>query len=173
MTAADKYYLKAKDLYPYIIDDALDALDYGLSHDETHAGLLNLKGEICHRDLKQFATARECFGMALFYDPAFVDTYYNYVRLLCDLDEAQAAEKLVAKALTIKGIDKSRIWHLEALVYEKQRMYTMALASLGNALQHCQDKDRYSFYKDEEKRVKKKSKPAAKVVEEKSEKVPA
>jgi hypothetical protein len=42
MTAADKYYLKAKDYYPYEIEEALEALEYGLSADETHAGLLTL-----------------------------------------------------------------------------------------------------------------------------------
>lgn len=159
MTAADKYYLKAKDCYPYEIEEALEALEYGLSYDETHAGLLALKGKICHRDLRQFTIARECFELALYHDSQFVDTYYNYIRLLCELEEAKMAEKLVARALTVKGIDKAKIWHLEALVYEKQNMYTLALASLNNALEYSQDKDFYSFLQDEKKRVKKKSKP--------------
>ena len=151
------------------MEEALDALEYGLSSDESHAGLLTLKGEICHRDLKQFDTAKECFELALYHDAAFVETYYNYVKLLYELDEAKAAEKLIVRALTVKGIDKAKMWHLEALVYEKQRMYTIAMASLSNALEYCQDKELYSFYKDERKRVKKKSKPANNSVEQESE----
>lgn len=160
MTAADKYYLKARELYPYDMDDVVEALDYGLSHDDAHAGLLNLRGEITYHNLRQLHAAREIFELALYHDPQYADTYYNLIRLLCDLDEAQAAERLIARALMVKGIDKARIWHLEALIYEKQQMYTIALASLGNALRYCQDDDRRSFYKAEQKRVRKKSKPA-------------
>jgi tetratricopeptide (TPR) repeat protein len=159
MTAADRYYIKAKENYPYEIDQALDALEYGLSYDDSHAGLLALKGEICHRDLKQFNTARECFELALYHDAQFVDTYYNYIRLLCDIDEVEAAEKLVVRALSIKGIDKAKVWHLEALMYERQGMFTMAMGSLNNALQYCQDQELHTFYKDESKRIRKKNKP--------------
>ncbi len=158
MTAADKYYLKAKDLYTYEIEDALEALDYGLSCDDTHAGLLTLKGEIYFQYLKRFTAAAECFELALYHEPDFVRTYYLYIKMLTETDDVKAAEKLIARAFTIRGIDKPRIWHLEAMLYEKQGMYTIALNSMYNSKLHSQCKDCFAFYKAETKRMQKKSK---------------
>lgn len=160
MTAADKYYLKAKDCYPYEIEDALEALEYGLSHDDSHAPLLALKGEIYYQDLKRFPAAIECFELALYHDAAYVGAYYNYIKLLCEIDEMKQAEKMISRALGTKGIDRAKVLHLEAMMYEQQGMYTIALSSLNSALFHCRDKEDTSFYTDEIKRVKKKSKSA-------------
>jgi tetratricopeptide (TPR) repeat protein len=161
MTAADKYYLKARDLYPFEIEEALEALDYGLSCDDTHAGLITLRGEIYYKDLKRFDAAAECFELALYHDPGFVDAYYLYIKLLTETDEAKTAERLIAQALTVKGIEKSRVWYIEGLLYEKQGMYTLAVGSMNNANVHCQCcKECRDLYKTEGKRIQKKGKRA-------------
>ena len=156
MKAADIYFLKAKDDYPCYMDDALEALNYGLSYDDTHAGLLTLRGEIQYKDLRQFADAAESFGLALFHDPDYTETYYLYIDLLRTVGDISSAEKLIARALTVTGIDKGRVWHNEALLYEQQGIYTLALDSLRSAILWCTDEDDSELYTKEKKRIKKK-----------------
>jgi tetratricopeptide (TPR) repeat protein len=158
MTAADKYFLIAKENYPYEINDALDALEYGLSYDDTHAALLTLRGEIQYKDLHQYAAAADSFGLALYHDPAYVETYYLYIALLCTTGDIPAAERLIARALKVTGIDKGRIWHSEAQLYEQQGIYTLAQDSLRNALMWCSTDEDSDLYTKERKRIKKKMK---------------
>tara|TARA_Y100000768_G_scaffold319786_1_gene255499 strand:+ start:420 stop:554 length:135 start_codon:yes stop_codon:yes gene_type:complete len=37
-TLATKYFIKATDAYPFNLEETIEALDYALSYDETHAG---------------------------------------------------------------------------------------------------------------------------------------
>lgn len=149
MNAADKYYLKAKDYYPHNLEEVLEALDYGLSHDDTHAGLLVLQGRIYYRELSRFEAARENFELALYHDPLYIHAYYEYIRLAILIDDYTKAEKLVNKALKVRGIDKSRVYYNQALMLEKQMFYTRAIDSIKNAMLHCQDKDCREFYTGE------------------------
>src|SRR5690606_7466938 len=98
MTAADKYYLKAQDYYPCNLEEVLEALEYGLSCDEEHAGLHTLKGQVYYHYLKQFEAAKECFELALFYDKGFVDAYYAYIDLALTVKAYTKAEKLIETA---------------------------------------------------------------------------
>jgi tetratricopeptide (TPR) repeat protein len=157
MTAADKYYLKAKDNYPYNLDDALEALEYGLSHDDGHPGLLTLKGRIYYDDLKQFEAARECFELALWNDNSFVEVYYAYIRLALGMEEYKKAEKLIANAHKVPGIDKARILYFEAQLLEKQNKYHNAIDTLNRARECCMNKESFSFYEEELERVRTKN----------------
>lgn len=157
MTAADKYYLKAKDNYPYNLEDALEALEYGLSCDDTHAGLLTLQGNIYFRDLKQFDAAKECFELALYHNSSFVDTYYAYIMLSLTINNYKKAEKLIAKALHVPGIDKSRILYLQALSFEKKDVFTDAIHHLKMAKQYCASKESFTFLEEELERVQAKN----------------
>ncbi|HEY9178679.1 MAG TPA: hypothetical protein VIN07_13365 [Flavipsychrobacter sp.] len=153
MNAADKYYLKAKDNYPYNLEEALEALDYGLSHDDTHAGLLVLQGKIYYRDLSRFDAARENFELALYHEPGYIHTYYEYIRLAVMVDDFTKTEKLIRKALTVPGIDKSRLYYYEAQMLEKQGAYTGAIAGIKKAMLTCQSKDCHTFYSEELERL--------------------
>lgn len=153
MNAADKYYLKAKDNYPYCLEEALEALDYGLSHDDAHAGLLTLQGKIYYRDLSRFEAARENFELALYHEPGYIHTYYEYIRLATLVEDYAQAEKLIRKALTVPGIDKSRIYYNEALLLEKQCAYAGAISSIKKAMQACQGKDCHTYLGEELERM--------------------
>lgn len=156
MTAADKYYLKARDYYPYNYEEALEALEYGLSCDDEHAGLLTLKGRIYYTDLKRFDAAKECFELALYYDASFTDTYYAYLDFALTIEDYPLMARLVAKALKQTGIDKAAILYKEALMYEMSGSYDNAVKSLANAKMHCTSGKSLSFYEEEAERVKEK-----------------
>jgi tetratricopeptide (TPR) repeat protein len=157
MTAADKYYLKARDNYPYNLEEALEALDYGLSCDDTHAGLLTLQGNIYFKDLKQFSAAKDCFELAIFHDVLFVDTYYAYIEFALAMNNYKKAEKLITQALQVNGIEKARVLYLHALLFEKQDVYADAINQLKLAKQHCDSKESYSFLAGELERLQAKN----------------
>ncbi|MBS1773822.1 MAG: hypothetical protein JST82_13265 [Bacteroidetes bacterium] len=153
MTAADKYYLKAKDNYPYNYEEVVEAIEYGLSHDDSHPGLLTLQGRLYYADLKQFTLAKECFEFALYSDPYFVDTYYAYIDLSLHTDDLLKAEKLIAEAMSIKGIDKGYILHKQAILFEKKEQYDDAVRCISKAMLQCSKADCYTFYEEETKRI--------------------
>ncbi len=153
MTAADKYYLKAKDNYPYDMDEALEALEYGLSCDDTHPGLLTLQGNIYYRNLCNFDLAIEYYELALFYDNRFTDTYYPYIQLCIDICNYTKAKQLIKRAATVPGIDKAQIAYRTAKMFEKQEMYKDAVAHINIAITICTEKECNTFLNDELERV--------------------
>jgi len=158
MTAADKYYLKAKDNYPYDLDTALEALEYGLSCDDTHPGLLTLQGNIYYRDLRDFDLAMEYFELALFYDNRYTDTYYAYIQLCIDICNYTKAMQLIERASVVPGIDKAQIAYRTAKMYEKQELYKDALSHIQTAIATCTEKECNTFLNDELERVQLKMK---------------
>jgi tetratricopeptide (TPR) repeat protein len=158
MTAADKYYLKAEENYPFNLEEALEALEYGLSTDDMHPGLLTLKGRIYHRNLRQFDLARECFETALYSDSLYVDTYYAYMYLLLWLNELEKAGRLIARALKVPGIDRPQVLYFKAIMHEKQGEFQVAAGCLREAAQYSLSKQCYKFYTGEIERVRAKDK---------------
>jgi tetratricopeptide (TPR) repeat protein len=158
MTAADKYYIKARDSYPYEIDEALEALEYGLSVDETHPALLTLRGEIYHKVLCQFDAAADCFSWAVYYAPGYVDAWYQFIDLQLTVGDPTKAADLIKRVLTVRGINKGRVWHAEALLLEKQAKYEQALACIKEAICWTTLDDETEFYGKEKARIKKKLK---------------
>ncbi len=158
MTAADKYYLKARDCYPYEIEDALVALEYGLSVDETHAPLLTLQAEIYYKTLSRFDAAAECLSWAIYYDPGYVEAWYLFIELQLITGDLKKAESLIGKAMVVRGINKGRVWHAEALLLEKQQQYEQALARIKEAISWTTLDDETEMYGKEKARIKKKLK---------------
>lgn len=158
MTAADKYFLKAREAYPFNIDELTEALDYGLSHDDEHAGLLTLKGLVYWEHLGQFAAARECFELALLSDNTYINAYYAYVRFSTAVAEETKATKLLAGLGKLKGTDKAYIAWLEAKLHESKERYADAVGKMKEAKQHSCCKQCGIFYNDELERVRAKKK---------------
>lgn len=158
MTAADKYYLKAKDNYSFCLDETLEALEYGLACDNEHAGLLTLQGKIYCRDLEQYDAAREQFELALFYDPNFVVAYYEYLHLLSIVGDIKKAALLIEKAINVPGIDKSQLYYKEALMWEKLGQQTKSLEVMKHAIHYSSGKDCYTFLTEEVERLQTKNK---------------
>lgn len=153
MTAADKYFLKAKDYYPYDLEQVLEALEYGLSADDMHPGLLTLMGKIYHHHLRQFEQARECFETSLYSDALYVDTYYAYAHLLLWLNELPKAAKIVDRALGVPGIDRPKMLYFKAILHEKQGDYQLATGSLREAIRHSLTAECHKYYEDEIERL--------------------
>jgi tetratricopeptide (TPR) repeat protein len=158
MNAADKYYIIAKDNYPYQMDEALEALEYGLSHDPEHPGLLTLQGDIYFRDLEQFVQALECYELALLSNPSFIPVYYSFLQLALKLDMHTRVEKLIDAAKKTAGINPARIAYYQSLLYEKLNRYADAVNNLRLAEKYSQCKEEYAFIEKEIERIEQKDK---------------
>lgn len=158
MTAADKYYLKALDYYPFNLEEVSEALEYGLSHDETHAGLLCMQAVVYHRYLKDNDGAAYYFSLTVYHHPGYAEGYYGYLEYLLDIDDLAAAGRLLLKAKKVKGISMARLHYLESLMLEKSGMYTEASTTLKKAIQLCTDNKSYEKYREERERIKQKAK---------------
>ncbi|RYD55757.1 MAG: hypothetical protein EOP56_14430 [Sphingobacteriales bacterium] len=158
MNAADKYFLKAKDNYPHDLDKALEALEYGLSCDNEHAGLLTLQGTIYHNDLKQFDAAEECFELALFYNKNYVDTWYSYITFAIEMNDLTKADKLIQSAMKVRGTEIARIYYRAALLADRKGAYAEAVDTIQKARLNCCCKECYDFLKDETDRLQMKLK---------------
>lgn len=158
MTAADKYYLKARDYYPFDLEQATEALEYGLSYDDTHAGLLLLRAEINYKYLGEHIAANEDYAYALYCHPENMQVYYAYAWYAVCVNDYKKAVSLLEKVSTFATTDKARIAYIYAMLSEKQAEYKASLEYISTAMKHCIDSDCYEYYAGHRERVEKKMK---------------
>jgi tetratricopeptide (TPR) repeat protein len=155
---ATQYYIKAKDNYPYNLEEMLESLNYALSYDEEHAASHCLMGVFHTEQSLEFHKAINHFELALVYNDYFVEIYYHYSTLLIQLNEFTKAVKLLTFAKTIKGVCISCIVQKEALIFEKKGKLKKAKQALNTAISLSLCNDKIEFLNGELKRVKAKLK---------------
>ncbi len=133
LTLADQYYLKARDHFPYCLEDAVENLNYALSYDDEHVQSHCLLGRVHMYELKDYAIAAHCFRRALYSDPSFPDVYKYYSLLKIWQGDYDAALILVRAGLRVKGMNVSILFLNESLIYECQGQLRKARAILKKA----------------------------------------
>lgn len=126
----NKYYFQALDNFPYNLQETIEALNYALSYDGQNAETLCLLGRVYAEILKDYATAKNYFEEALQEKIDSVATPIPYIYCLINNDDFEEAEKLIAFALGIKGIDKATVFYQKSVVFEKKQLYKKALKEL-------------------------------------------
>ena len=132
-----KYYFEALDYYPYNLAECMEALNYALSYDPEDADSLCLMGRIYSEMLCDYEKAKMYFEEAMLCDVNNVNTPKYYIKCLLDNDELQEAEKLIAFAMKIKGVDKAAVLMLRSLLSEKRGSRANALKFLREAEKYC------------------------------------
>lgn len=82
----------------------------------------------------------------------------SYIKFALDINDLKNAEKLIASALLIKGITKSRILYYRAALFEIQHKYNDAVRNVRLARQYCQSKEANTFLEEELDRIQLKDK---------------
>ena len=164
ITLADTYYLKALNLYPYELDQVIEALNFAISYDDDHAGAHCLFGKLNMYQLGNFSKAEDHFEKALASDLNNVETYYSYAELLIQTGEYAKAKKLIKYAYKIKGINISRLKHNEGLIAEIKGDLEKAKTFMTFAYNGAYRKIERDFLKDELDRVTSKLKPPEKAL---------
>ena len=159
LTIADAYYLKAKHASCGFFSDwneVCENLNYALSYDEEHCPSLLLLGEIYASSLAMNEKAFACFDKVIAIDPKNTEVYGSYIRYLIWAKEIDRAEKLIAFALTIKGIDKAYILWLSAYLEDVKANYKQSLKLLKQAKKDCYNDGYFNYMQNEERRIKRK-----------------
>lgn len=167
MNTAETYLIKALGNYPWDIEEAMEAVQYGLAYNAEHPALLCLMGRICYEQLHQYNNAIGYFEDALAADLYYPETYYHYIHVLIKLEQLDKTENLIEQALTVPGIDKYLIYIFKSTVYEQREEFKKALDMITEARRHCYNKPANDFLDEEVTRINKKMDPNGK--EEESE----
>jgi hypothetical protein len=120
MNSVEKYLFQALDSYPFSLEETIESLDYALSLDPQNTMALTMYGRIYSEQLKNHEVAKTYFEQALSVNIHALEVYGPYLDCLIQNDDFEEAEKLMAFALGIKGIDVSEILIKKVLILEHQ-----------------------------------------------------
>lgn len=130
MKTVDKYLFQALDNYPYWLEGTKESLDYALSYNDKNPMTLCLYGRIQTEQLHDYEEAKRYFQEALAINIQAVAVYPFYIDTLLLNEDYEEADKLIAFALTIKGINKVEIMLKKVLLLEKQVAFKKAFKDL-------------------------------------------
>ncbi|GLB50502.1 tetratricopeptide repeat protein [Neptunitalea lumnitzerae] len=158
MTSIDKYLFQAMDNYPYSLEETLESLDYALSYDENNTMALCLYGRLYAEQLQKYEEAKMYFQKALSIDINALEIYPYYLDTLLYNEDFDEAEKLIAFALTVKGVNKIEVKLREVLLYEMKQDLEKALELSKKLRLYVFSADWSSMIDETEKRIKQKVK---------------
>ena len=127
LNLAEQYYLKAKDNYPYCMEEAMEQLNYALAYDPEHAGSNYLMGMVYWEQMDDLVKAEQYFELALASDPLHKDTYLSFASMLIMQRRFKQAKELLHVASNIPGICQASVLRDKAFIYEYMRNYKAAL----------------------------------------------
>lgn len=157
-TLADQYYIKALDQYPYSLEEAIENLGYALSHNDEHSGANYLMGKLHQEQMNDFSTAEGYYLKALASKPDDLNVCMAYILLLIIIKEYDKAKNLISYSNKLTGVDLSKTYSFEALIYESQHDYDKALSLYKEARLEAYNEDCLNHLNNEIKRVKMKRK---------------
>lgn len=153
---ATQYYIKAKDNYPYNLEEVIESLNYALSYNNEYAAAHCLMGQMLMEQISDYEQAFQHFEQALVADVRYVETYYHYVLALIRYSEMEKAKQLLEFAKTIRGANLAQIYQCEALMLEKLGKFTEAKSSIKVAIQQSINNEELEVLSADLERIKKK-----------------
>ena len=127
MKTVDKYLFQALDNYPYSLEETIESLDYALSYNDKNVMALCLYGRVQTEQLNDYEEAKRYFQEALAININAVAVYPYYLETLLLNEDYDEATKLIAFALTVKGVDKVAVLLKKVMLFEKQKDIKAAL----------------------------------------------
>ncbi|MCS6821745.1 MAG: hypothetical protein NZ551_07735 [Microscillaceae bacterium] len=124
----DRLFFKAdNEIKDGLIVEAFDTLTYIIERDTEYGKAYNHLGWIYETKYKDYKKAEECYKLALKYAPEYTAVYLNYAIVLSTLEKFEELEQLLAKALQVPGINKSKIYNEYGIMYEMQQKFDKAI----------------------------------------------
>ncbi|OPC19382.1 hypothetical protein BAX95_11915 [Elizabethkingia meningoseptica] len=159
----NRYYFEALDNYPYCIQECVEALNYALSYNPEDADTLCLMGRLHAEVLKDYETAKAYFSEAMKYDLMNISIPHFYISCLLSNEDYEEAEKLIAYALKLKGVNKAGILLHHAVLMERKGNIKKALKIVTKAREVSFDQNMMNLLEERKKFLKgKKSKKSGK-----------
>ena len=163
LNAADQYFLKALDHYPYDLEETVEALTYALGYDDEHCQSNCLMGRIFMEQMKEYEMADYYFEKALMSDFTYPDTFKYYSLLKIWKGEFPKAQKIINYSLRVRGMDRAIMLHRKAMVYECTGRFIEAKLCLQQIKLISQNEKWIKYAEEELSRLKKKVKNYAKL----------
>lgn len=158
----NNYLLKAKDAYPYNLEETVENLNYALSYEANNAYALYLMGRLQAEQFGDFEKAKHYFAEALANKMDFQEVYAEYIAVLIQNEDFEEAQKLIDFAFTVKGLSKGLIWLMQGQLWECLQDYKKAIKALKQARLFGYNEHFICFVDSEKNRVKDKMKPKKK-----------
>lgn len=158
----NNYVLKAKDAYPYNLEETVENLNYALSYEANNAYALYLMGRLQAEQFGDFEKAKQYFAEALANKMDFQEVYSEYILVLIWNEDFAEAQKLIDFAFTVKGLGKGLVWLMQGHLFECIQAYKKAVKALKQAKIFGYNNNFRSFVDSEITRVKDKIKPKKK-----------
>ena len=137
MKTIDKYLFQALDNYPFWLEGTVESLDYALSYDAKNTTALCLYGRVHAEQLLDYGAAKAYFQEALGIDVYALEVYPYYIQTLLCNEDYEEAERLIAFALTIKGISKTAILLEKGALLERRGEIKAALKLMKTIKLSC------------------------------------
>lgn len=150
------YLIKALEAYPWELEKAIESLNYALSYEPENVQALALMGRIQAEQFKDNETAKHYYESAIASKIEFAAMYPGYVKVLVDNEEYEAAQKVIAFAMTLMSVDRGLLLVYKAQIFEKQELYKAAKRSLKEACQHALNNEFIDYVDTVLIRIKKK-----------------
>lgn len=157
-TMLNTYLLKAMDAYPYVLEEAMEALSYALSFDSKNVQALCLLGKVYAEQMHDYEAAKECYAEAMANGMEMPFVYPDYIKTLVLNEDYNEAQKLLDFALTIKATDKGTLYLIQGQLFEKLGNNGKAIKALHKAGNLGLNNEFYEFVENEINRIKKKIK---------------
>ncbi len=142
---ADGEYSEGKKLLEEILEMEPD---YGRAH--------NHLGWLYFTKFDNYERADYHFRLGIKFSPDYPASYINYTYLLNDLNEVEALQKNVERAMKVKGINKAILFNELGRSCEVNGNYAAAVDNYKNAIKHCLNKQEMDTYNQNMERVKSK-----------------
>ena len=153
-------YLKAHSIItqnnPEDWEEACEALNNSLSYDKNNCNALRLLGYLYAEFLLDIPKAFACFERVIEIEPLDKDVYILYAEYLIWTGDFVKAQKMIDYAVTLKGLDNSKLFWCKALMSEKNHRFDSALECLQQAKLEVTEDDYWYFLEGEIKRVESK-----------------
>lgn len=133
LTLADQYYLKAKDNYPWDLNEAQENLNYALSYDEEHIAANCLMAKFCLEQFTDYNRAAFHYKVALGYDPENGIIYLEYAHLLLLAKKIDKAKQVLKYAKGLKNIEQGPLLRMRGLLFEYQKKFVKAKETFQKA----------------------------------------
>ena len=130
LSRADEYYLKAKDGYPFNLEESITNLNYAYSYDAEHVGVNFLLGLIYWEQFSDAELAQHYFECALVNNPKHLPTLLQFIQLAIDTRQLDLAQKLIMHATKIPSNKGAMLTIYTATLLELQNNPKAALESL-------------------------------------------
>ncbi|TXD82652.1 hypothetical protein ESY86_12775 [Subsaximicrobium wynnwilliamsii] len=154
----NNYVLKAMDAYPYDLEETAENLNYALAYDANDPHALYLMGRLQAEQFGDYEKAKSYYAAALANNLYLFKVYEHYILVLLWNEDYEEAEKLIAFAFKVKGLDKGLVYALQGRLLEHQHQLKKALKAHKKAKLHGFDDDFLNSINTEISRIKKKKK---------------